>query len=187
MGVFSYEDLTSDRVGVEMGFRYLRALEEAGISPNDKSPEALEKQAQIMAQTKTAVGDELSPVDKETGRKHYGDFLYDHWSILQPEPKEGWWGRMRDKHQFLLDHTVDHPQDDDQAPTPFYDKLLSPIDSSKTPDYLKGEGIRGVDSPSSVGQSVAMAGTGGVGTSAVPAAASAAVGGAIGALVSKVT
>ena len=144
---FSYEDLPSDRVGVEIGLRYRRQARTVGLNPNEGLDTPGSPQAQLLQRVTREVVLELQPASAWEGIELYHGFLQSQGGGVQPNfgpapqgtppgvipppmlPGLGWardffqtYSQFR---QLPTDYLSRHPQH--LQTSPYTERILSPV------------------------------------------------------------
>ena len=142
---FSYEDLTSNRVGIEIGLRILRKAKDAGLNTGLRYKDLLQQPGarDLLNTTIGEVIDELNPISKEEALRLYRTYrnealgLEPDFKIEAIEPIEGGLGLAASAPLELLDYSRRIPIPRNFNAKPISREKLSPVDDTQIPDYLK--------------------------------------------------
>ncbi|MDP9021636.1 MAG: toxin [Actinomycetota bacterium] len=130
---FSYEDVTSNRVGIEIGVRFYREARRRGLNVDQELNALRADRAadRLYRRIERQVITELQPTSRAQGRRQYYAFLRQHRLLTSGEwAGEGRAGQLRD-----YAPQVDQPRN--RTVRPYHDATLSPVDRSKTPRWLQ--------------------------------------------------
>lgn len=159
---FSYEDLTSNRVGIEIGIRFFRRAQEAGINVTRPVNELLRDQRanELLQLVQREVITELNPVSRDQARALYYSYLTEQAPLPLTSTTIQ---TVSDDLIGLLGNLVPYVEHirtaRDMSPllniprnyrvTPFFHSTLSPVNRERTPAYLRNN----PRSPSELGMS----------------------------------
>jgi RHS repeat-associated protein len=132
---FSYEDVTSNRVGIEIGIRFFRRAQQEGLDVTQSIQvlRADRRGARLYAEVQQQVIDELNPVGREQARRQYYNFVAQFRLVTSGEwLGQGRFGQVRDYSPLIR-----HPRN--YSVRPYRDSVLSPVDPAQTPTWLRSD------------------------------------------------
>ena len=141
---FSYEDLTSNRVGIEIGVRFYQRAFDEGIDVSVPYGELISDPhtAQLLQDVQREVIEELDPVSRATARGHYYDYIGDQAGPLTSSDIQSFTDNVLDYFGPLehlrtardMSPVINIPQN--YSVTPYSDAILSPVVEASRPAYL---------------------------------------------------